>query len=196
MAPSGMGEVDYEQNSRRGCMKEPKITKIQDDDFHWYWIPDCILSAFKLDLKAITGKMYLDNPEAFDEFNEKYGQYRTGGAPDLAPDMFENKEISFENLVLSQEDFETIEDLAASNYGPDQVAKYLSLDKTDFREEWNNLKSKIRHHYDKGQLTAEFEINQKLLDNARSGNITAAQIFEKNRDRVQTENLKNQIYFA
>lgn len=99
-------------------------------------------------------------------------------------------------MILSQEDFETIEDLAASNYGPDQVAKYLSLDKTDFREEWANLKSKIRHHYDKGQLTAEFEINQKLLDNARSGNITAAQIFEKNRDRVQTENLKKQIYFA
>ena len=99
-------------------------------------------------------------------------------------------------MNLSPEDFEAIEELSATNYGVDQIATYLSLDKKNFREEWDNPNSKIRHHYEKGKLSADFEINQKLLDNARSGNITAAQIYEKNRDRVQTENLKNQIYFA
>ena len=99
-------------------------------------------------------------------------------------------------MVLAQEEYGIIEDLAATNYGPDQIAMYLSLDKKEFRAEWENPDSKIRHHYDKGQLTADFEINQKLLDNAKSGNITAAQIFEKNRERVTVENLKQQIYFG
>lgn len=99
-------------------------------------------------------------------------------------------------MDLSQEDFEIIEDLSATNYGPDQIATYLSLDKLDFRKEWENPESKIRFHYDRGRLTADFEINQKLLENAKSGNITAAQIFEKNMERIAVENLKEQIYFG
>lgn len=99
-------------------------------------------------------------------------------------------------MRLSQEELETIEDLAATNYGPSQIATYLSLDKREFLSAWNDPDSLVRHHYEKGKLTAEFEINQKLLDNARSGNITAAQIYEKNRDRVNTENLKQQIFFG
>lgn len=173
-----------------------KVTKIQDNDFHWFWIPNELLSHFKSDLKTITGIGYMDNPEAFDSFIDRYEKYRTGGAPDLTPDIFINNHLSFSDLGLSPEDFETIEDLAATNYGPDQIATYLSLDKKDFRAEWQNMESKIRHHYDKGCLTADFEINQKLLNNAKSGNITAAQIFEKNRERTQMENLKERIFFG
>ena len=99
-------------------------------------------------------------------------------------------------MKLSQEEFEMIEDLAASNYAPSQIATYLSLDKKEFLERWNDPESTVRHHYDKGKLTADFEINQKLLINAKSGNITAAQIFEKNRERVNVENLKQQIFFG
>ncbi|WP_027064580.1 hypothetical protein [Maribacter sp. Hel_I_7] len=99
-------------------------------------------------------------------------------------------------MKLSQEEYEQIEDLSAANYGVDKIAMYLSLDKKEFRIDWENLNSLVRHHYDRGQLVADFEINQKLLENARSGNITAAQIFEKNRERVQVENLKEQIYFG
>lgn len=99
-------------------------------------------------------------------------------------------------MKLSQEELETIEDLAATNYGPDQIAMYLSLDKNEFRGEWQNTDSLVRHHYDKGILTADFEVNQKLLENAKSGNITAAQIFEKNRERTQMENLKRSIFFG
>tara|TARA_R110002049_G_scaffold294507_2_gene481160 strand:+ start:2374 stop:2679 length:306 start_codon:yes stop_codon:yes gene_type:complete len=99
-------------------------------------------------------------------------------------------------MKLSQEEYEQIEDLSAANYGVDKIALYLSQDKAEFRREWEKEGSLVRHHYDRGQLVADFEINQKLLENARSGNITAAQIFEKNRERVQVENLKEQIYFG
>ena len=91
-------------------------------------------------------------------------------------------------MKLSQEEFETIEDLAASNYAPSQIATYLSLDKKEFLERWNDPESTVRHHYEKGKLSADFEINQKLLTNA--------QIFEKNRERVNVENLKQQLFFG
>ena len=99
-------------------------------------------------------------------------------------------------MKLTEEEFETIEQLSATNYAPSQIATYLSLDKKAFLERWNDPDSTVRHHYEKGKLTADFEINQKLLDNARSGNITAAQIFEKNKERVNVENLKQQIFFG
>jgi hypothetical protein len=174
------------------------IEKRQDGDGHWFWIPVCLIAAFEKDLEGISGIEYMEDPDAFDKFSEKYEMYRTGGSPDLVPDIYLDKVVDFkkEKLRLSQEELETIEDLAASNYTPSQIAVYLSLDKKEFLELWNNPESTVRHHYEKGKLSADFEINQKLLDNARSGNITAAQIFEKNRDRVNVENLKQQIFFG
>jgi len=98
--------------------------------------------------------------------------------------------------VVEYTPWEEIEQLAAANYSPEQIAIYQGKDKKEFLNAWNNLESKERLHYEKGRLVAEFEINQKLLDNAKSGNITAAQIFEKNRERVHVENMKKQIYFG
>lgn len=64
------------------------ITKIQDGDCHWYWIPNRLLSEFKNELAEIEGIDYMDNPDAFDDFSEKYDKYRTGGDPDLEPEFF------------------------------------------------------------------------------------------------------------
>lgn len=97
-------------------------------------------------------------------------------------------------VVLSTE--ETIEQLAGCNYGPRQIALYLGFNEKQFLNEWNNPDSNIRHHFDKGRLQADFEVNQKLLDNSRSGNITAVQIYEKNRQSVRMEELKHQIFFG
>lgn len=67
------------------------ITKRQDDDSHWYWIPNRLLCEFDNELAEITGIDYMDNPDAFDAFIEKYDKYRTGGDPDLMPDYFKQK---------------------------------------------------------------------------------------------------------
>ncbi len=100
------------------------------------------------------------------------------------------------DVRLSQEEFEDIEDLAACNYSPQQIAKYLDIPKADFMNAWKNPKHLVRHHYDKGQLAADFEINQKALETAKAGNLTAMQIYQKNRDLVKLENLKSQILFG
>jgi len=77
------------------------ITKIQDNDGHWYWITHNILDEFNLDLYNITGIEYMDNPDAFDIFIDKYDKYRTYGDPDNTPDIF-NENITTTNSALEK----------------------------------------------------------------------------------------------
>ena len=101
-----------------------------------------------------------------------------------------------EDVRLSQEEFELIEDYSACNYSPEQIAKCMDIPKADFMAAWFNHKHPVRFHYDKGQLQADFEINQKALETAKAGNLTAMQIYQKNRDAVSLENMKKQILFG
>lgn len=96
-------------------------------------------------------------------------------------------------LDLTPEQLEIIENAAACNFSPSQIAVYLALNQKIFIEEYNRPDSIIRHHYDKGVLKSQFEINSKLGENARGGNITAAQIFDKAQAKTIFENHKMRI---
>ena len=67
------------------------ITKAQDDDGHWYWIPNRLLAEFRNELDRISGKMYMDCPDEFDAFIDKYDKYRTLGDPDNMPAFFDKQ---------------------------------------------------------------------------------------------------------
>lgn len=99
-------------------------------------------------------------------------------------------------LVLSDEELQSVRDLAAVNYAPEKIALYLDIDKALFLQHWYNHDSDVRLAYDGGQLQAEFAINQKQLELAKSGNITAAQIFLKESEKVKTSNILKQILFG
>ena len=99
-------------------------------------------------------------------------------------------------MILSDDEIQTIEDLAAVNYSPEKIALYLQVDKRAFLEVWYDHDSEVRMAYDKGQLQSEFLINQKQLELAKSGNITAAQIFLKEAERIKIENIRNRILFG
>nr|WP_317631392.1 hypothetical protein [uncultured Flavobacterium sp.] len=99
-------------------------------------------------------------------------------------------------LVFSDEELVQIEDLAAVNYSPEKIAKYLDVDKQQFMKLWYNKDSDVRMAYDKGQLTSEFLINQKQLELAKSGNITAAQVFFKESQQNKIANIRNQVLFG
>jgi hypothetical protein len=99
-------------------------------------------------------------------------------------------------LRLSEEQYSEIETLAAANYAPRSIAKYLGVNETHFIKEWKINTSLVRHHYDKGLLEAEFLIAEGLLTHAKSGNITAAQEFKKIARVQRVENLKNDILFG
>ncbi|MHA3788323.1 hypothetical protein ACX0HA_08955 [Flavobacterium hauense] len=99
-------------------------------------------------------------------------------------------------LILSDEQLEAVENLAAVNYSPEKIALYLDVDKKAFLEHYYDHLSVIRQAYDKGQLEAEFLINQKQLELAKSGNITAAQIFLKESEKNKVQNILKQILYG
>ncbi len=71
----------------------PLITKIQDNDGHWYWIPNTRIGNFEHDNLQLSGKDYMNCPEKFDEFNSIFSDYLTGGDPDLIPEILLNNPI-------------------------------------------------------------------------------------------------------
>lgn len=99
-------------------------------------------------------------------------------------------------LRLSEEQYAQIETLAAANYAPRSIAKYLDANEKHFIKEWNVKTSLVRHHYDKGILEAEFLIAEGLLNHAKAGNITASQEFKKIARAQHVENLKNELLFG
>jgi len=66
-------------------------------------------------------------------------------------------------LRLSEEQYSEIETLAAANYAPRSIAKYLGVNETHFIKEWKINTSLVRHHYDKGLLEAEFLLLKDFL---------------------------------
>lgn len=105
-----------------------------------------------------------------------------------------SSEVSISNpLKLSDEEFETIENLAACNYTPFHIAMYLDIEKRAFLSEYSNPESKVRHHYNKGVLQASFEKDNEILKNAKAGNITAYQESNKAAEKRAFENHKHRI---
>lgn len=99
-------------------------------------------------------------------------------------------------LNLDEQQLEVVRNLAACNYSPENIAKYLSVDRVSFMYEWYDSDSDIRSEYDSGQMVAQFQINDKLRVQAESGNITAAQIFFKEAEARRIENIKQQTLFG
>ncbi len=94
-------------------------------------------------------------------------------------------------LKLSEEEYAELENLAACGYTPRQVAMCLDVDPAEFERQLQIVDSLVHFHFTKGILQSDFEISSKLLDNAKSGNITAVEIFSKRRGAVNLHNLKS-----
>lgn len=100
------------------------------------------------------------------------------------------------NIEITQTILEEIEQLSAVNYSYAQMALYLNLPKALFIQEAKTKDSDIWDAIQRGALQADFTIQEKLLENAKTGNITAAQTYEKNKAKKETENLKARIFYG
>ena len=100
------------------------------------------------------------------------------------------------DLKFSEEEYTAIHDLAGCNYSPEKIAVYLEVDKKAFMRLWYDKDSEVRKHYDRGILIAEFNINNKQKELAEKGNITAAQIFLKQAEKNEVNNIRNQCLFG
>lgn len=99
-------------------------------------------------------------------------------------------------LRLAQEQLEEIETLAGLGYGPEKIAMYLDVKKSDFMKDWRNEETFIRYHYDRGVLVAEVLPALKLTENANGGNITAHQQLEKVKRRQFVEDCKKKYLYG
>lgn len=87
-----------------------------------------------------------------------------------------------------------IEQLAAVNYSYAEMALYLSMPKKLFVQEAKQKDSAIWEAIQRGYLKTQFDIDNKLAENAAAGNITAVQIYEKRTKTKNFQNLKDIVY--
>lgn len=99
-------------------------------------------------------------------------------------------------LIITDDEMNTISDLSACNYSPDKIALYMGADLNEFMKLWRMKDSLVRVAYDRGKLESSFKINQKQLENAQSGNITAAQIFLKESKEEEAKSMLYKILFG
>lgn len=99
-------------------------------------------------------------------------------------------------IHISDENLETVFNMAACNYAPSDIALQLGVDKKSFLVLFNNKESDVRQSYDAGKLSTTFAIMSKQKELAEGGNITAAQIFLKESEKIEFENLKKLVYFG
>lgn len=99
-------------------------------------------------------------------------------------------------IHISDEDLETVFNMAACNYAPSDIALQLNVDRKSFLVLFNDKESDVRQSYDAGKLSTTFAIMSKQKELAEGGNITAAQIFLKESEKIEFENLKKLVYFG
>jgi len=104
--------------------------------------------------------------------------------------------MNYLELKFSEEEMTAVHDLAGCNYSPEKIALYLDVDKKAFLQLWANKESEVRLAYERGKLIAEFNINNKQKELAEKGNITAAQIFLKESEKNEVNNIRNRILFG
>lgn len=97
---------------------------------------------------------------------------------------------------LSPEKLEQLSELAACNYSLYDISIYLDVPVKTL-EKWLTVEDCPPYiAYHKGILEAQFSIDSKLLANARSGNITAIQIYDKHKELLQLEEYKRKILYG
>ena len=75
------------------------------------------------------------------------------------------------SIFISEEDLATIQNMAACNYGPSEIALQLGVKKKSFLALFHEQESEVRQAYDSGKLSTTF----LPLDISRAKNITYPQ---------------------
>jgi len=97
-------------------------------------------------------------------------------------------------MLLTEEQLNEVEQLAGCNYTVRQIAMYFDLDLKLLYAWYQDEESEFRYHYDRGQLISNFEVDKKLLEDAKAGNLTATAQFKKISRENQLNNLKHELF--
>ena len=104
--------------------------------------------------------------------------------------------MQLSRIVLSDEEISAIERMAGCNFGPSEIALYLEIDKKRFLELYSDRESDVRVAYDRGMLVTQFDLMNKQRELGIGGNITATQIFLKEKNEIEIINSRNFCLFG
>ena len=97
-------------------------------------------------------------------------------------------------MEFTEEQLEIIENLAGINYTVRQIAMYFDISLQQLYLEYENKESEFAYHFDRGKLMANADVDMKLLQDARAGNLTAAAMFKKAEKASRITNLKTELF--
>lgn len=88
------------------------------------------------------------------------------------------------------------ERLAALGYTPQQIAMYYDIDVNDFMFYFTLVGSRLKYHYDRGQLVQTAKEGVSMTDAASTGeNVTQAQRLDKFRNQLEFKNNVSKVFF-
>ncbi len=87
-----------------------------------------------------------------------------------------------------------IEELAAGNMAPSDIALKLEINKSAFMRIWREEGSMIRLAYDAGRLEIEALKMKKLKKMIKKGNLTAMQMHDSKAEEAEFIAMKKQVF--
>jgi len=97
-------------------------------------------------------------------------------------------------MEFTPEQFETIEKLAGINYTIRQIAMYFDVSPQQLHNEYAYKESEFAYRFDRGRLIAAADVDMKLLQAAKDGNMTASAMFKKAEKASRINNLKHELF--
>ena len=97
-------------------------------------------------------------------------------------------------VPLSEEEKQEVELFAGIGYTIQKIAILLEEDYQKLMIDYKNPHSHFYQAYQKGFLKAKADVDAANLENAKKGNIMAAQRMDKIWEEQKLENLKNEIF--
>jgi hypothetical protein len=99
------------------------------------------------------------------------------------------------DIVLQEDQYEMLENLAALNYDENKIALFFNLPVEDVRAALNDEYCTFYRHYKRGILFWQAKADMQILEQAKLGNITAYQAYKKEAYYQKIEIAKKRIIY-
>jgi hypothetical protein len=99
-------------------------------------------------------------------------------------------------MNFNEEELETIKQMAGLNRTWREIAKYLEVHATTFKNLWEDHSSDVRRAYDDGKFNTEVDIQIQVQNNALAGNLTAIQMDKEDRAQRRLQELKEIMLYG
>jgi hypothetical protein len=93
---------------------------------------------------------------------------------------------------ISEKQFQTIEDMAATGFIPEQIAEVLEMSEGQFMDLYRNRCSLVYKRYRKGFLEAEYKLRVRIFKDAGNGSSPAQTLAKKILDECAYKNPMNE----